>query len=160
MQDDSGVGVVKTIVVSSLPCELVVDGFVDEYSRYLGRHAGTAQPSASILPLLLGIVAWLMLVVGGLTLLFGPDSVTYSIGCGPTFFQFIQLYPGPIVSVGFLLLIAGQFFDSGQSGDLLRPELFLLAFYELQLPDGREDLSGLSIVYAGGDLFLMASDPS
>ena len=49
----------------------------------------------------------LIIFVGILTLLFGPNSLRVSLS-GPTFTEFILLYPGPITSIGLFLIIAGS----------------------------------------------------
>ena len=54
------------------------------------------------------IVGVIMLLLGGVTLLTGPDYISYNPAVGMTFEQMIQAYPGPIVSVGLLIIVAGQ----------------------------------------------------
>lgn len=56
-------------------------------------------------------IGWIVTIVGGLTIVFGPNTLQISYA-GPTFFEFIQLYPGPITSVGFLIIMAGQFISN------------------------------------------------
>ncbi|MDO7929173.1 hypothetical protein Q6A51_20515 [Pseudomonas sp. KFB-139] len=153
MKSENEVSPIKKVVVDTLPCELVVAGFAEEYAQYLEHYKNTGQNPLSLPFLLLGISAWLMILVGFFTIVFGPEVISYDSQTGPTFGQIIQIYPGPIVSVGVLLLTIGKFFDSDSSGALLTPELFLLAFYELQLPEGPENLAEVSIAHVDGALF-------
>ncbi|MFJ4144970.1 hypothetical protein [Pseudomonas sp. NPDC089734] len=156
MQDDNDVSFIKTITVNELPCELVVAGFADEYSAYLEQYRSREPVTGSLVSLLLSLAAWMLIVVGGVTIIFGPNSVTYNLRAGPTFLQFIQIYPGPIVSVGSLLLALCKHMDDSFSTEPLTPELFLLTFYDVQLPDGMEDLTGFSLSYVEGALFQIA----
>ncbi|MCW9705746.1 hypothetical protein [Fodinibius salsisoli] len=52
-------------------------------------------------------IGGVVLLTGILTLLFGPSSLRIGLG-GPTFTEFILLYPGPIASIGFFLVFAGS----------------------------------------------------
>ncbi len=64
----------------------------------------TLQEYAGYALLGVGVV---VLLTGILTLLFGPSSLRVSLA-GPTFTEFILLYPGPIASIGFFLVFAGS----------------------------------------------------
>lgn len=63
------------------------------------------------------VIGVILLLVGGVTLLTGPDSIVYDTRVGMTFEQMIQAYPGPIVSVGFLIVLAGQGISSAIAGN-------------------------------------------
>ncbi|PQJ71320.1 hypothetical protein BTO01_08535 [Vibrio jasicida] len=57
-------------------------------------------------------LAWIGIItafIGLLTVFIGPDKIYYDRTSGPTFSQFVQLYPGPIASIGFVLY---QIFNS------------------------------------------------
>lgn len=61
--------------------------------------------------MLLGIA---VVCVGGYIIMFGPDYIRYSRFAGPTFYQFIELYPGPITTAGFLIVaLAHRLFAKG-----------------------------------------------
>lgn len=81
--------------VADLPLELELDKV--EADKALGT--------------IVSVIGWVVTIVGGLTLLFGPNTLRISYS-GPTFFEFIQLYPGPIISVGLLIIMAGQFLSN------------------------------------------------
>ncbi|MBX8556261.1 hypothetical protein K5D43_17465 [Pseudomonas cichorii] len=153
MQDENEVSVLGNVVIDKLPCELVVAGFFEEYSQYLALYKSTEQSPVSLLSLFFYFLSWLMIVVGGFTLFFGPETISYSSRTGPSFLQFIQIYPGPIVSVGFFLLAFGKYVDVDSSVALLAPERFLVAFYALHLPEGLENRGEISIEHVDGDLF-------
>lgn len=61
------------------------------------------EPNDKLVTFLL-YTAWGIIIIGGLTLIFGPETISYNIASGPTFIQLIQIYPGPIVSVGGFIL--------------------------------------------------------
>lgn len=149
MQGENDVRFVK---VETVPCKLVVAGFVDEYSQYLEREKVTDKKLRYICFMLFGITSWLMILVGGLTSMFGPETISYSPQTGPTFVQLIQIYPGAILSIGVLLFVVSRFFDCA-SRTPLSPERFLLAFYNVQLPEERGDQARISIAHVDGSLF-------
>ncbi|MBX8521263.1 hypothetical protein K5D36_07120 [Pseudomonas cichorii] len=139
----------RFVRVEKVPCELVVAGFVNEYSQYLEQVRGDGGKFRSTCYMVLRITSWLMILVGVFTIMFGPETLSYSSQTGPTFLQFIQIYPGAIVSIGALLFVISKFFDCSSSATPLTPERFLLAFYELQLPEGQ----GISIAHVQGSRF-------
>ncbi len=59
------------------------------------------------------IIGFVMLVVGGLFIIFGPDRVY--VGSHMSFVEFLQLFPGPIATVGGFLIGVGNWL--AQSGD-------------------------------------------
>lgn len=61
----------------------------------------------------IGIVT---IIVGFGFILLGPDTIYYDRYDGPTFVQFLQMYPGPIATAGFLLLGLAQFIASKSEG--------------------------------------------
>ncbi|RMR60996.1 MULTISPECIES: hypothetical protein [Pseudomonas] len=145
---------VRFVRVEKVPCELVVAGFVNEYSQYLEQERGVERTSRSTCYMLLRVTSWLMILVGVFTIMFGPETLSYSSQTGPTFLQLIQIYPGAIVSIGALLFVISKFFDCTHSGTPLTPERFLLVFYELQLPEE----PGISIAYVQGSRFQITRD--
>ena len=150
MQESTEGLVASTIQLKPHKSDYKVERFSEKYANY--KHdLGTKI-----------FLFWFLIVIGGiitlvgvLTLLFGPSVVRYSLA-GPTFFELIQLYPGPIASVGMLLLGIAPRIDRTE----LAPELYLLNTYELVLPDGVE-LSDTKITpeYLGGDNFLITIEP-
>ncbi|WP_203142210.1 hypothetical protein [Marinobacter mangrovi] len=81
----------KQLTPSDCPYEI---DRVDVVKTYQSQKSASAVIAA---------IGYIVLAIGGLTLLLGPDSVRVSYS-GPTFSQFILLYPGPITSVGFLIV--------------------------------------------------------
>lgn len=154
MQCDNDVGFFKRLVVSDLPCELVVDGFVDQYSFYLENFEGTSGPAVTVL---FRLISCLIILVGGATLVLGPSTVSYSLMTGPTLMELIQMVPGPIITVGFLLLAISNAIDN-QNNAPLTPEQFLLKFYEVKLADELDDSAGVSIAHMDGALFQVTRD--
>ncbi|MCQ4319020.1 hypothetical protein [Stutzerimonas stutzeri] len=53
-------------------------------------------------------LGYIILAVGVLTLMFGPETIYYNRLHGMSFLQMIQAYPGPIITVGFLIASLGQ----------------------------------------------------
>jgi hypothetical protein len=156
MQSASDTGFIRSVVVPEFPGMLTVEGFENEYSRYVEHHE--SQRISSLVPTILLVVSLLMMIVGGLTSVFGPSTISYSMSSGPTFAQFIQMYPGPIFTVGSLLLMASQYLMSW-SGAAREPDSFLLSSYTLELPAETDYSLGLSVIYLGGDVFSLGYKP-
>lgn len=136
------------IELGALPLQLEVPGFATFYEEH--RQASENSPLAT----LLSFVGYGVLILGVLTLIFGPDSVMVNTFSGPDFFQMIQLYPGPIASLGFLMVSAATLLN-GQK-ELLTPEAYLLNHYPLEpqgeLPEGQH----LQVGYLGDSRFLLS----
>lgn len=63
-------------------------------------------------PGVVAAVGWILFVVGFATMVFGPETIHYNRLTGMTFWQFIQAYPGPITSVGVLVLSMSSYLKS------------------------------------------------
>ncbi|UUY10470.1 hypothetical protein LRS11_10760 [Pseudomonas sp. J452] len=136
------------IDLGTLPLQLEVPGFATFYEEH---RLANESPS---LATLLSFIGYGVLIVGVLTLIFGPESVMVSTFSGPDFFQMIQLYPGPIASAGFLIASAATLMN-GQKLQLT-PEDYLLNHYPIEpqgeLPQGQD----LHVGYLGDSRFLLS----
>jgi len=145
---------------STLPATVNVPGFNQAYQDYLSANLpeNPSNGTATLGTIISGI-GILIIVVGALILLFGPEYVTYNRYRGPTFFQFLQLYPGPITTGGFLVAALGQALaNSGQksSAQLLTEQGFLLTNYPLEpqnISPFMKDDEFFLFNYDGGDQF-------
>ncbi len=57
---------------------------------------------------LFAIVGIAIGVIGGAFIMFGPSTITYNRYEGMTFFQMLQAYPGPVATVGGVILTIGS----------------------------------------------------
>lgn len=78
--------------------------------------------------LVLGII---MIAIGLFNIVFGPDELYISIS-GPTFGEFLQLYPGPIATAGFLLIAIPNAVNTSQQKKFLKE---MTESYELDTED-------------------------
>ncbi|MCD5994667.1 hypothetical protein KDX38_14110 [Pseudomonas sp. CDFA 602] len=148
MQDENEVDTRKKIAVHSMPCELIVPGFTDEYSAYLRADGADGFGYGFVT-----ILGFILLVLGGVTILLGPDSIWLAYGASPTFFEYIQLYPGPIATIGGLLLAFGKSIDSHDANLTMTPEQFLVSAYQLSLPENTDLEKTLTITHVEAGLF-------
>ncbi|KPX42782.1 hypothetical protein RA263_04445 [Pseudomonas syringae pv. tagetis] len=139
------------VIVRQVPGEVAVPGFIKEYSAYLSAEKKT--DSAPVILTLLRLIGLLLLVVGGVFIIFGPGTVRINYLTGLTFLQFLQLYPGPIASVGVLVYGISNFLRSSGIEEQMIPEQFLTANYCLKLPEGIDDDKPLAITYVGNEVF-------
>lgn len=154
MQLDDNANENRKVAVGNLPCDFHVDGFEGEYAMYLERRNYTPESTGTILCYGLLIVGGLfMALVGALTILFGPDTVSYSRLTGPTLMQLVQLYPGPLFTLGALMVGVGNYLSNLNGEPPLPPEGYLLTFYEMQFSDMPDDPAQVSLVYLDGDAF-------
>ncbi|MGI3002781.1 hypothetical protein ACRTDJ_06800 [Shewanella algae] len=56
----------------------------------------------------IAIIGYAILALGGLFIIFGPETIYYNRSEGMTFVQFLQAYPGPIATVGALIAALGS----------------------------------------------------
>ncbi|MWV17813.1 hypothetical protein F3I16_17365 [Pseudomonas sp. L-22-4S-12] len=136
------------IDLGALPQQLEVPGFATFYEEH--RQANEGSPLATILT----FIGYGVLIVGVLTLIFGPESVMVNTFSGPDFFQMIQLYPGPIASLGFLIVSAATLLN-GQK-QLLTPEAYLLNHYPLEPLGELAEGQRLQVGYLGDSRFLLS----
>lgn len=91
--------------------------------------------------LLTQLVGFIIVATGVLTMIFGPDSVWVNRQTGMTFLQFIQLYPGPIASIGALILFVPELYKKDrhakQQAAFLKSLEEQLDFTEQDLPEGK-----------------------
>lgn len=40
-----------------------------------------------------------------MTLIFGPEIISYDRGVGPSLIQYVQMYPGPITTIGGFIVM-------------------------------------------------------
>jgi hypothetical protein len=152
---------------NALPALITAPGFDTGYKDYVDE---TIEDQFSRPHKLGGIAVYvlsaLFILVGAGFIIFGPNSVWVNRYEGPTFLQFLQLYPGPIVTVGFALAYLGQYLNHQAYAhiQLQQPFEFLLANYTL-LPqqaqgaaetvatDAKLDVKHLTLTYNGNDQF-------
>lgn len=89
-------------------------------------------------PLFLGIMilGFIMIAVGLFNIAFGPDSL-YIGASGPSFGEFLQLYSGPIASIGFLFAASPNVVLSFQQNKFVKEmnEAYVLDSEGLELPE-------------------------
>lgn len=137
------------IELGALPLKLEVPGFETFYEEHRQANEGSS------LATLLSFLGYGLLIVGVLTLFFGPESVMVNSLSGPDFFQMIQLYPGPITTLGFLI-VSGATLLNGQKQQLT-PEAYLLNHYPIELLGELQAGQRLQIGYLGDSRFLFSS---
>lgn len=133
----------KTLVrVSGTDEKFQVEGFVDAYESFIDENPSCC-PSSRLPDLLLTLLGAVIAVAGLLIMLFGPGKVMVSVASGPTLFQYIQIYPGYVFSLGAFLFSVGIRPSRDAKG--ISREKFFAAEYELVgaagvLPDGSYSL--------------------
>jgi hypothetical protein len=140
-----------TLDLAQLPRELEVPGFAEEYEQH--RQANEDSPFATLMQ----FVGYGLLIVGVLTLIFGPDTVMVNRFTGPDFFQFVLLNPGPIVTLGFLLASGAALLD-GKKQQLL-PETYLLSHYPFDARGELDEGLQLQVSYLGNSRFQLSAVP-
>ena len=83
------------------PVKLKISDLPFEVERDLSYLVGTNPLSLSVM-----ILGYILVAIGLFNIAFGPESVYVSVLSGPTFGEFLQLYPGPIATVGFVFAAA------------------------------------------------------
>ncbi|WP_367598289.1 hypothetical protein [Pseudomonas fulva] len=123
-----------------------VSGFSEDYVAYLnGRDRGAEYSGWFVMAI--GII---IALVGFGTLVLGPETITYNRLAGPTLLQYIQMYPGPIFSVGGVLFAIGTRLHASSE---VSHEAFLLSRYKFIAPDGTYVNDQVELSYLGGDNF-------
>ena len=153
MQDKNDVDNRPKIVVRDVPGEFVVDDFMDRYSRYLDAAKAGRRNVGPIAPGFVTTCGFILTICGALMVIFGPSSVRYSYSTGPTFFQYLQMYPGLITVLGFVITSVGRFIDAHDNTVLKTPEQFLWAHYELEFPRASNGPRLFSTVHMEGGTF-------
>lgn len=129
-----------------------IAGFAEEYVAYIDYIVGPAAPAGLFGWALKGI-GGLVFIVGVFTIMLGPSSVMVSTFSEPTFFQLIQLYPGPVATVGSLIIAAGVWVEREGKDELLSPEEYLRRYYCFVGPDDCDPAMEVSIEYINGEHF-------
>lgn len=125
------------------------------FSALYAEHLQTSIEGA-IYFRILSFVGLAITVVGILTIMFGPSTITYSILTGPTFTQFVQMYPGPIATVGGFVYVIGNALYAKRS---LPPEVLVRSLFRFVGLDGEDVTESVNIHYLGGDDFNFSLPP-
>lgn len=123
-----------------------VSGFSEDYADYVNGCDGNAIYSGGLM-MVMGLVIALL---GFGALVLGPETITYNRVTGPTWLQYLQMYPGPIFSVGGVLFALGTHLYARRA---VSWEVFLLSCYNLIAPDGKDVTGEVELRYLGGDNF-------
>ncbi len=159
MQDENGVDKRPKIVVREVPGEFVVDDFMDRYSEYLDAARSGQNDAGSSTPGFVSICGFALFGFGFLMMGSGSDTIRYSYATGPSFFQYLQMFSGLIVTLGLLIAGVGSAIDSHDNNILQTPEQFLRAHYELEFPRGINGPQLFSIVHIDGGTFKALERP-
>ncbi|WP_144170327.1 hypothetical protein [Pseudomonas sp. Kh13] len=123
-----------------------IPGFSEGYAVYLnGCDKGAGYTGALLLLLGFSIAA---LAIGALV--FGSSTITYYRSAGPSWFQYVQMYAGPIMTAGGALFTLGGYLYSKKP---MGREAFLLTICKLIAPNGQIVTGTVHIRYLGGDDF-------
>ncbi len=145
----------QKIAVHSLPQKVKVNNFREAYSIHLDEY--------SYSPIWLDIVSLIFIVVGGVTMIVGPSTILYDRASGPTLLQFIQMFPGPIATVGCLIAGLNRILGSFAIEGFLVPEAYVFANYDIQIAGQPIDAARVSIKYIDDEefeFFEIANDSS
>ncbi len=135
----------QKIVLYSLPQKVKVDNFREAYSIHLEEH--------SYSPIWLDIIALVFFVVGAVTIVAGPSTIMYDRASGPTFLQFIQMFPGPIATVGVLIAGLNRFLENSTIEGFLVPEAYIVANYDIEIAGQSIDAAQVSVKYIDHEEF-------
>ncbi len=98
-------------------------------------------PEGSAGPGILSVIGIIIGVIGGGFIIFGPETIYYNRYEGMNFIQMLQAYPGPIASVGFLLVTLGGLWSGNEEKERLKKieeSLYSqLAFSPEDIPEGK-----------------------
>lgn len=99
-------------------------------------------PESTPGPGILSVIGIIIGIIGGGFIIFGPETIYYNRYEGMNFLQILQAYPGPIASVGFLLVSLGGLWSNQAEKERLNAiEASLyrqLAFTPEDIPDGKQ----------------------
>lgn len=143
---------------SSLPTTITVQGFDALYTEHLLSQESNKKSSGVMLPILLSLPGYIIIVLGILILLFGPEQIRYSIYHGPSFFQWMQMRPGMVVTIGFACVAGAQLLAKSINATDIKTDAaeFFLANYQLRpqnLNEFSEHKQNFEIAYKGSDQF-------
>jgi len=134
------------ITIKDSQSEYCVAGFVDAYQAYVNAEEGGAVYAYW---LLVG-VGFLVTAIGVITMIFGPETITYNSMAGPTLFEYIQIYPGPIATIGSVCMAVGSKLGSKE---IMTCESYLQVNYQLKSEDGQDVSNTVKITHLGEDKF-------
>lgn len=136
----------RRITIKDSQSKYCVAGFADAYQAYVNAEEGGAVYAYW---LLVG-VGFLVTAVGVITMIFGPETITYNRMTGPTLFQYIQIYPGPIATIGGVCMAVGSKLGSKM---IMTCESYLQANYQLMAEDGKDVTKVVKVTHLGEDKF-------
>ncbi|WP_411564220.1 hypothetical protein [Pseudomonas shirazensis] len=136
----------RRITIKDSQSKYCVAGFADAYQAYVNAEEGGAVYAYW---LLVG-VGFLVTAVGVITMIFGPETITYNRMTGPTLFQYIQIYPGPIATIGGVCMAVGSKLGSKM---IMTCESYLQANYQLIAEDGKDVTNVVKVTHLGEDKF-------
>lgn len=136
----------RRITIKDSQSKYCVAGFADAYQAYVNAEEGGAVYAYW---LLVG-VGFLVTAVGVITMIFGPETITYNRMTGPTLFQYIQIYPGPIATIGGVCMAVGSKLGSKM---IMTCESYLQANYQLMAEDGKDVTNVVKVTHLGEDKF-------
>jgi hypothetical protein len=132
------------IQLHSVGGDYCVDGLEEAYAAYLEGETGDKAFN--------GWVVWsigmIVAAIGVVTLIFGPETITYNRIAGPSLIQYIQIYPGPIATVGSLLVLVGS---KLRALGAVSHELFLKENYRFINAEGRDVSEHVELTYLGSN---------
>ena len=135
--------------LNSLSGDYRIPGFSEGYAVYLkGCEKGAGYTGGLLLLLGFAIAA-----LAFAALVFGSSTVSYYRSTGPSWFQYVQMYAGPIITAGGALFTLGGYLYSRKA---MGREAFLVTIYKLIAPDGQVVTGTVQIRYLGGDNFNIA----
>ncbi|MFJ4386623.1 hypothetical protein ACI2KG_24275 [Pseudomonas sp. NPDC089407] len=146
MQSGNEELVQKQITLKDLAGTYQVPGFSEDYAAYLEGCTEGAGYSGGFVMAVGGLIA----LLGFGTMVFGPETITYNRITGPTLFQYIEMYPGPIFSVGGALFALGTHLYAKKA---VSREVFLLMRYTLIAHDGKDVSGEAQLRHLEGDTF-------
>src|SRR5690554_4973475 len=121
---------------------------------------------ANIVLNIMQVFGFLIAAAAVLSLLFGPDSIWIDRSKGMTFLQFIQLYPGPIITIAIMILSMVTMMKTyvySKMQTKLKEEIYnQLGLRNEDLPEGKElsfNIVNMVEGLARVQVDLVASDP-
>ena len=156
MQEKESKDLKWEVMVDSLPGDYVVETFSEDYSAHI--ESKEVREPAGFLGFIGFLIGAVLCLVGFFTIIFGPSTVMVSMLRGPTFIQFIQLYPGPIFSLGAIIIGVAKWIS--RPGPVLTPEAYLLHYYSVVGQDATELNEKIVAEYKGENTFYISCKDS
>lgn len=140
-----------TTASKDLPGEIIIEGF-DEV--YFDSIKGEAEPFWY-----LNIIGCAIIGTGIISMIFGPSSIMVNKSVGLSFLQFIQLYPGPIVTVGFILSTISAALNGSSNNRLCSPEEYFENHVDWFIDGHPSAATSWRVKFLGDDVFEVYADP-